>query len=456
MAHEDPKMKRRRVTRRAFLKKTTAAAASLAVPTVFPATAFGRNAPSNRVNLAMIGVGSRGTDVMNGFARNEDVQILAVCDTFRERSERARSALNEKYGGDVVTAHRDFREILTRDDIDGVVICTPDHWHVPAAIYAARAGKDIYVEKPLGVSLAWARELRRTVKRYGNVLQYGTQQRSDWRFRYACEVVRNGYIGEIERIDVWSPDVSADWNDFQVKRYGSTEPAPVPDGFDYDLWLGPAPVAPYTVDRCRREGSFHIYDYALGFIAGWGAHPLDIAQWGMDADHTSPVHYEGYGEIPTRGLLDTIAMWDVRCRYANGVRMRFMCARVARDPVMNYRKRWSDHGTTFFGSEGWISVDRGGIESSSPTLRQVRLRPGDTRLDRSSGHDRNFVECIRTRKSTVSPLEAAIRSDTISHLSDIAIRTGRLIRWDPARETILDDDTAARRLARPMRAPWQL
>ncbi|MFQ5806782.1 MAG: Gfo/Idh/MocA family protein, partial [Phycisphaerae bacterium] len=279
----------RKLTRREFAKGTAVAAASLAFPTVVSARAFGRSAPSNRITLAMIGVGQRGTDVMHGFTHHEDVQFLAVCDPFRNRRERAKAFLNDKYGADVVEAYDDLHQMLARDEIDGVIICTPDHWHIPAAIYAARAGKDMYVEKPLGVSLAWAWELRETVRRYGSVFQYGTQQRSDWRFRFACELVRNQYIGELQRIEAWCPDVSDDWNDFHVNRYGSTEPAPVPEGFDYDLWLGPAPEAPYTVDRCRREGAFHIYDYALGFIAGWGAHPLDIAQWGNDADHTSPV-----------------------------------------------------------------------------------------------------------------------------------------------------------------------
>ena len=449
-------MTTRRITRRRFVKGSALAAASAALPTIVPSTVFGRDAPSNRVNLAMIGVGSRGTDVMRGFARHDDVRFLAVCDPFRDRRQQARAWLNEKYGGSVAEAYVDFREMLTRDDIDGVVICTPDHWHIPAAVYAARAGKDMYVEKPLGVSLSWARQLRDTIRRYGNVFQYGTQQRSDWKFRFACELVRNQYIGDLQRIEVWCPDVSDDWNAFQVKRYGSTEPAPVPEGFEYDLWLGPAPDAPYTVDRCRREGSFHIYDYALGFIAGWGAHPLDIAQWGMDADHAGPVYYEGRGEIPSKGLLNTIAWWDVHCEYANGVKMHFMSHRLAKPIVMEYRERWEGHGTTFFGSEGWVSVDRGGIYASDPNLLKIKLGPDDVHLYRSPSQDRNFVDCIKTRQPTVNPVESAIRSDTISHLGNIAIRAGRPIRWDPGTEQAIDDEQATRMLSRPLRAPWRL
>jgi len=449
-------MTTRRITRRRFVKGSALAAASAALPAIVPSTVFGRNAPSNRVNLAMIGVGSRGTDVMRGFARHDDVRFLAVCDPFRDRREQARAWLNEKYGGNVAEAYVDFREMLARDDIDGVVICTPDHWHVPTALYAARAGKDMYVEKPLGVSLSWARQLRDTIRRYGNVFQYGTQQRSDWRFRFVCELVRNQYIGELRRIEVWCPDVSDDWNAFQVKRYGSTEPAPVPEGFDYDLWLGPAPDAPYTVDRCRREGSFHIYDYALGFIAGWGAHPLDIAQWGMDADHGGPVYYEGRGEIPSKGLLNTVAWWDVHCEYANGVKMHFMSHRLAKPIVMEYREKWESHGTTFFGSEGWVSVDRGGICASDPKLLKIKRGPDDVHLYRSPSQDRNFLDCIKTRQPTVNPVESAIRSDTISHLSNIAIRAGRPIHWDPGTEQTIDDEQALRMLSRPLRAPWRL
>lgn len=449
-------MTRREITRRRFVKESALAAASVAVPTLVQSAVLGRSAPSNRVNLAMIGVGSRGFAVMQGFARHDDVRVVAVCDPFRARREHARSWLNEKYGGSFAEAYEHFQEVLARDDVDGVVICTPDHWHVPAATYAARAGKDMYVEKPLGVCLTWAWRLRDTIRRYGSVFQYGTQQRSDWRFRFACELVRNEYIGRLQRIEVWCPDVSDDWNDFQVKRYGSTEPAPVPDGFNYNLWLGPAPEATYTVDRCRREGAFHIYDYALGFIAGWGAHPLDIAQWGKDADHTGPVYFDGRGEVPSKGLLDTVAWWDVQCEYADGVAMRFMCHRFAKPIVMKYREQWVGHGTTFFGSEGWVSVDRGGLHASDPKLLTIKLGPDDVHLYRSPSQDRNFVDCMKTRAATINPIDSAIRSDTICHLSNIAIRAGRPIRWDPDAERILNDEQAACMLDRPLRAPWYL
>jgi hypothetical protein len=236
--------------------------------------------------------------------------------------------------------------------------------------------------------------------------------------------------------------------------------APVPAGFNYEMWIGPAPMKPYTNSRCTEWGAYHIYDYALGFIAGWGAHPLDIAQWGLDMDHTSPVSYEGTGEIPAEGLFDTVENWDVKCRYASGVTMRFMCDRIAKgvEGLMDDPKKrpFMDHGTTFWGEDGWISVSRGTLYASPRELQTAKIREDEKPVIRSSSQGRNFVECMKTRQSTINPLESAIRSDTISHLSDIAIRLGRTIRWDPERERILDDGEAEKKLDRPMRRPWTM
>jgi hypothetical protein len=244
------------------------------------------------------------------------------------------------------------------------------------------------------------------------------------------------------------------------EHFKDTEPAPIPADLDYDMWIGPAPMKPYTKSRCTEWGSYHIYDYALGFIAGWGAHPLDIAQWGLGMDHTSPVFYEGTGEIPRGGLFDTVDNWDVRCRYVNGVTMRFMCDRVAKnvEGLMDDPKKrpFMDHGTTFWGEGGWISVSRGALYASPKELQTARIRDDEKPVIRSTSQGRNFVECMRTRRPTVNPLESAIRSDTISHMSDIAIRLGRPVRWDPERERIIGDKEAAKKLNRPMRKPWRM
>jgi len=455
-------MRAKQLGRRGFLRAGSAAAGALVMPTIVPSSVFSATAPSNRVTLAVIGVGGRGTVHLKSFLSLPDCRTVAVCDCFESRREAAATRANDHYADRLgkssytgCTAYRSFVDILERDDIDAVSIATPDHWHVPIALAAVRAGKDVYVEKPLGVAVAWDQTLRKAVTRYGTVFQYGTQQRSSRNFRFACELTRNRYIGELERIEAWCPDISQQYDKFHVKRYGSTTPAPVPRDLDYDQWIGPAPMAPYTVDRCTKYGTYHIYDYALGFIAGWGAHPLDIAQWGNDTDDTVPVSYEGTGTIPARGLYDTISTWDIHCEYANGVKMRFMDFRTARPIVSSYRE-FKDHGTTFFGTKGWVSVDRGGIHASTPALLDVKIGPNDVHLYESANHFDNFVQCVKTRSRPINPVEAAVQSDIISHLSDICIRTGRSIRWDPEKEQIVGDETASRMLNRPLRSPWHL
>lgn len=448
------------ITRRAFLRTTAAAAA---IPTIVPASVFGQNAPSNRIHLAAIGVGNRGGgNVLNGFVRAQpDVRVVVACDCFKSRREKFAAEANEHYGAKVCEPMADWRAVLARDDVDGVVVSTPDHWHVPLAYHAAVAKKDMYVEKPLGVAMAWAWKLREVVAKNKVVFQYGTQQRSEESFTRTVELVRNGYIGDIQRIDAWCCGMRSPGGYAQTfdEHHKNVQPAEAPKGLDYEMWVGPAPMKPYTKSRCTEWGAYHIYDYALGFIAGWGAHPLDIAQWGLDMDHTSPVKYEGTGVIPSEGLFDTIDSWDIHCEYANGVPMHFMCTRVAEKVAgkMDQRKRpFSDHGTTFWGADGWISVKRGGLYASSKELQRAKIKDDETPVYRSTSQARNFVECMRTRKPTINPLETAIRSDTISHMSDICIRLGRPIQWDPKAEQIVGDAEATKMLDRPMRAPYAI
>ncbi len=414
------------LSRRSFLQGVaTVAGAAVAAPTIVPSTVFGQQAPSNRVTLGHIGVGGQGGGLLTGFLGVEGAQSLAACDPIQSRREAAAARM----GGNG-KAYNDFRELLARPDIDAVVIATPDHWHVPLALAAVKAGKDVYVEKPLGVSVEQNLALRQAVHRFGAVFQYGTQQRSfNTHCAFACELVRNGYIGELKAINVVAPNGSTG---------GKSEPQPVPAGLDYDLWLGPAPVAPYTHDRVMGQGRWFIYDYALGFIAGWGAHPLDIAHWGYP--HT-PVEIEGTGVIPCEGLFDTIVDWDLRGRYASGV---------------EFTLRTGGDKTTFVGTEGWVAASRGGIAAEPASLLKLKLKPADVRLLQDNNHHRNFVQAVRTRRQPASDIDSAVQSDIMSHLGDIAIRTGRRIAWDPVRETIVGDDTAARLLRRPLRAPWTM
>ncbi len=426
-----------RLTRRALLKGAASAAAGVAAaPYVITSTALGAGATppaSERIGIGSIGVGGRGNGLLGGFLSLPDCRCLAVADAFKSRRERTAERINKRYKSTDCAAYHDFRDLLARDDIDGVVIATPDHWHVPAALAAARAGKDMYVEKPLGLCVAWDIALRETVRRYGRTFQYGTQQRSSAHLRHACELVHSGRIGEVKEIEVVAPGGSAG---------GSTTPIPVPDGFDYDLWLGPAPWSPYTKDRCTSAGSWFVYDNSIGFLGGWGAHPLDIAVWGWDKGNQVPVEIEGTGTIPTEGLFNTVKDWDMHGRYANGITFRF------KGPGKDLTK--------FVGTEGTIWVGRGYLRTEPESLKNSKIGPNDVHLVASSNHGQSLLDGIKTRSDAVSNIDDAVQSDIISHLSDIAIRTGRKIKWDPKAETIVADEQASRLLSREMRSPWRL
>lgn len=432
--------------------------AALAAPLILPSRLFGADAPSNHIRLAAIGCGSRAEGVvLHAFADLPDVRIVAACDCFVERREAFANQLNEKYGSKVCEPVADFREVIARPDIDGVIVCTTDHWHVPIAYAAALAGKDAYVEKPLSPSLGWSFKLREAATRKKTVFQYGTMQRGDMpQFRRACEVVRNGYIGKIKEVICWCPDLSSQ---LSCPPYGSVEAVEPPAGFDYDMWLGPAPKKPYTVDRCRPTGGYHIYDYSIGFISGWGAHVLDIAQWGLNTDDTSPVRYEGTGLLPPKGKLwNTLESFDVRCEYASGVRLRLLGHRAATPILERMGIRFHDHGTRFIGENGWIQVDRYGIIASDRRFQSPDFRVGanEIRLTDTESHARDFVDAMRSRGTTLCSLECAIRSDTISHLGDVTIRLDRPVRWDPSAEKVVNDPEAEAMLNRPLRAEYDL
>lgn len=452
-------------TRRQFVKKLTGAATTAIVaPTIIPASAFGRSttAPSDRITLGHIGVGGRGSDLLRSFLQVDGQQSLAVCDPFTYKRAEGAAEIETFYAEkwqrsnyNACAAYNHFAELLDRDDIDAVVIATPDHWHVPIGIAAVKAGKDVYIEKPLGVSIRENQVVREAVRRTNAVFQYGTQQRSWQQFRFACELVRNGYIGNLHTIHAWCADISSQEQSFQTPILGSQEPMPVPEGFDYDLWLGPAPVTPYTADRCTSLGTYHHFDNSLGFIAGWGAHPIDIAQWGNDSDDTAPIYYEGKGEI-NKGLFETVRWWDFTCTYANGVILRFMNEAIGREVVADYHYDPHDHGTTFIGDKGWVSVDRMGIYAEPVSLLAVKLAPHEEHLLERDNHYEHFVECVRTRMTSISPVNTAVQSDIISHLCDISIRVGRPIKWDPKAEEIIGDPEATRLTRRSLRRPCTL
>ncbi len=413
------------LTRRGFLHGS---ASAVAFPYVITTAALGnemKSAASERVTLGHIGVGGQGSYLFSQFQKLKGAQSVACADAYKDRRE-LRAA---QCGG---RAYADFREILARGDIDAVIVATPDHWHVPVAIMAARAGKDCYVEKPLGISVEQDLLCLKVFQEHNRVFQYGTQQRSSEHCRIGCELVRNGRIGKIRALEVVAPNGGTG---------GSTQQVPVPPGFDYEAWLGPAPVKPYTADRCHPQGTYWIYDHSIGYLGGWGAHPLDILVWGCDADTFFPWTVEGSGKVPETGLYDTVYDWDMKFTFAGGETMTF--------------KPGSD-STKFIGSEGWIRIWREGWDAEPKSLLKETAGSGRVHLLKSENHYQNFVAAVKSRSATVSPLADAVRSDLISHMCDIAVRLDRKITWDPKQVTIVGDSEAARMLHRPMRSPWTL
>ncbi len=448
-------------TRRLFLKQAIGASTVFAVPNIITGPLFGAEAPSNRINVAQIGCGSIADYYhFSHLKQMEDVRVVATCDAFKRRGEIMAAKYNKHYGVETTKAHDDFREILARKDVDAVIISAHDHWHVPMSIAAAKAGKDVYCQKPLAVDFSLMGPLRKVMHETKRVFQFGTQYRSGGpkgRYRQMVQLVRNGYIGKLERIDLWSRDVFHDQAQYTVKPYGSTTEIPVPEGFNYDAWMGPSEMVPYTADRATRWGGFHCPETSLGFLAGCGIHELGLAQWANKTDHTSPVRYAGTGMFPEEGIFRTLAQWDVTCDYANGVKLRVMDTRTAQTAVASSLPRaWENgDGVIFHGSEGWIS-DALGFCAKDQTLWKTEPKSNDEELPVSLEHHRNFIDCVKSRQETICPVEMGIRCDTICHLVNAAAKTGRAITWNPEKEEIVGDPEATKLLTRPSREKWRV
>ena len=420
----------------------TKPAPEAAAPYVVPASVLGgsgRPAPSDRLTLGLIGLGSMGMRHLEGFCQHDGCRITAVCDVDAGRCRAGAAAVNRHYRDTGCAACADFRQLLGRRDLDTVCIAVPDHWHAVISIAACRAGKDVYGEKPLALTVAEGRAIVRAVSRYGRVWETGSWQRSTRQFRFACELVRNGRIGTLKRVEVGIG------LGFRI----NPQPAmPVPPGFDYDMWLGPAPPAPYTEKRCHWTFRW-ILDYSGGQPTDWGAHHVDIAHWGMDADEAGPVTVEGRGEFPTDGLFNAPVRYSFDCQYPNGLTMR-----VAGNDVLPQGVRW-------IGEKGCVHVTRSGLKTQPANLVKARLGPDELHLprpagDNRQGHRHDFLHCVRTRGRTMSPVEVDHNSAVVCHLGNIAMLLGRKLRWDAAAERFIDDDEANRMLSRPMRPPWTL
>jgi predicted dehydrogenase len=411
-------------TRRGFLKRTAAAAA--AAPWIVPASALGRSgdlSPSERVVMGAIGLG-HGT--------GEQQPYVAVCDVQKQRLE---AGVNWNGGPAKCTGYSDFRDLLARQDIDAVRIATPHHWHVPISIAAIKAGKDVFCEKPLGITIAEGRALRDAVRRHRAVFEHGTESRAN---------PRNGYLGEVRSVHVMCP---AGHNG----AGGPTSPAPVPPGLDYDLWLGPSPWAPYTAGK---HGSGYWYfnsDFEpSGWISAWGVHVVDIMQWALGMDDTGPVEIEGSGQVG-QWPRDTPYDWDLTYTYANGVRVRYTPGHVA-------ESRPGGEGIIFEGSQGWLCISyygrlvKDGKAAEPESLLTARLGPNDVRLPVAD----SFRNCVRKRQRPVAHAEAAHRSTSFCQLGAICVRLGRRLKWDPLKEEFPGDPEANRLLGRAMREPWGL
>ncbi|MBB4080679.1 putative dehydrogenase [Lewinella aquimaris] len=451
------------MNRRSAIKKSLlATAATVAFPTIVPASVLGKNAPSNKLHIAQIGFGriARGHDLPETM-KNDMARVVAVCDVDSKRKELGKAYIEQYYrenkGSDKfidVKMYDDYRELLASPDIDGVIISTPDHWHAQPAIEAALAGKDIYLQKPTSLTVAEGRMMSDIVHRSGVVFQLGSQQRSTdpWpQFRRACELVRNGRIGKIERVEIGLPSDPAG---------GDPTPMPVPENLNYDMWLGRTPYVPYTLERVHpqddfsRPGWLRCEQFGAGMITGWGVHHIDIAHWGMGTEFTGPIELEATAEFPTEGLWTVHGPYHVESKYANGATM------IIDGELPN--------GIHFYGTDGDIFVSRGNVAvtandpdfGNSPAFKtsldkgQLEIGEDDIRLYDSPEQHRNWLECMKSRELTISPAEVAHRSCTACLISHIAMKVPGKLHWDPINERFKDNDAANRMLSRSQRYPY--
>ena len=452
---------RKDVSRRSFLKTGLGAAAAVGFPTIVPSSVLGQFAPSKRINIGAIGVGriSRGHD-MPSILPYDHAKIMAVCDLDTNRVMDGKKFVNDFYATqtgkpyDGVTGYANYHDLLANKDIDAVVVSTPDHWHALIGIDAVRAGKDVYLQKPASLTIAEGRALSNAVQSSGRILQIGSQQRSTVQFRYAAELVRNGRIGELQRVEIGLPGDPAG---------GDKTPMQVPATFNYDMWLGETPEVPYTVDRVHpqkgydRPGWLRMRQFGAGMITGWGAHHVDSAHWGMNTEFTGPIEIWGTAEFPDHGLWDVHGPFKTEALYANSVRMS-----VSGD---------YPNGIKFYGSKGWLFVSRGNeqvtksdpvaklhdstaLASSDPQIIQSAIGPDEIHLYESKEQHGNWLECIISRKDPISPVEMGHRACSTCLIHDMAMVLKRKVYWDPVTERFKNDDEANGMIARPQRAPY--
>ena len=430
-------MAKRQFSRRGFLKGVAAAGTAAAFPSIVPATVLGADAPSNKIVMGAIGVGSMGSGDLNGFLGKSEVRAVAVCDVDSNHYTNAKNRVDGKYGNKDCKTYLDFRDLIGRGDLDAVMTALPDHWHAIPSIEAAKAGLDIHGQKPFARSIREGRAICDAVHRYGRVWQTGSQQRSGGQFRRACELVRNGRIGKISHVEVGLPTGGS--------RPPMKEKA-VPANLDWDMWLGPAPWRPF-VDF--GNGGVHwnwrwVMDYSGGQLTDWAGHHIDIAHWGLDTEDTGPVEIEGKGNYPDNGLYNAPMTYKFHCKYANGIDMV-----VANNQQLTQGAKW-------FGDKGWVHVSRGGLSASDPKILREVIGPEEIQLYNSRDHKQNFLDCIKSRKQTIAPAETGHRSISVGLLGEIAMLTGRKLKWNPETEEFANDPAASALLGRSYREPWTM
>lgn len=455
---KDKNTRRGKISRKEFVK----CSARVTIGTVFLPTIItscsGAKGANDRIAVGHIGVGDRGTsELIYYFLPCRESLNVAVCDPFKSRRENAQNKINQFYKendskSDVCKSYPDMDELLQRKDIDAVHITTPDHWHVLAAIKAAGAGKHIMLAKPLGLSYPQNVALIKAVKDNKVKFHYGTQQRSFEHMQLGYNMIRDGLIGEIGRVDIWAPGKNP------VLSPVCNE-VPVPADFDFDRWIGPAPMRPYCPELVTNNGSWFNWDYSIGFLAGWGAHPLDILVWILKDKVNGSYTCEGTGEYwPAGGLYNNVLSWDVTCKYKNGLEVHFVSDDIALKRMLDYRALKETNGTTFYGSKGWISISRSSVQSDIPEINQ-KLNEFPKNKDgwiqsENNTMGKRFVSVIKEKEKELSPLDEAIISDTISHMSNIAIRTGRKVTWDAQKGEVVEDSEANKLYIREMRPPY--
>lgn len=429
---------KRKSSRREFLRKSLATGIGLSVvPHIIPASAMGRNgfvAPSDRIVMGVIGAGSQGMGDARWFMENKDVQFIAACDVDGTHRAKAKLSFDKHNSNTDARTYLDYREMLEKEKLDAVIIALPDHWHSIISTAVANKGIDIYGEKPLARSIKEGRAIVNAVAKNNIIWQTGSWQRSRDHFHHGCELIVNEKIGKIHHVEVGLPDGNS--------NIGTPPVMPVPEELDWDFWLGPAPAKPY-------RGVSHwdwrwILDYSGGQMTDWAGHHIDIAHWGLGLDRSGPIEIEGKGVYPLEGLYDVPVEYDFTCKYESGLTIR----------VANRSRLPQDMGATWYGEDGWINADRGGLTAKNPAVLEEVIGDDDIRLYKSPDHVRNFLDCVKSREETITPAEVAHRSISVGLLGEIAMQTGEKLKWDPNNEVFTNSQNANRLLSRPFREPW--